>query len=102
VAIAFDDSAKLARDGRLTAAQMRKVIAESVSKIMGEKPHLHTIADWCREWAADKKLSRSEGTAKRYAMDWGGRRTVCDIRTFPIGLENPRRGKDLSTCQAPE
>jgi integrase len=66
VAIALEDSAKMARDGRITAAQMRKVIAESVSKITGEKPHLHTIADWCREWAADKKLSRSEGTAKRY------------------------------------
>jgi integrase len=69
VALTFEDAAREARHGNVTAAQMRKVIGMTLKNISGESPVLHTIADWCRSWVADKSLTRSPGTGQRYAAE---------------------------------
>ncbi len=86
VAFAYADAAWNAKHGRLTAIQMRKVISDTVVKITGEAPAFHSIAEWCRAWAADKKLSKSEGTAKRYVP------LIEEFLTF-LG---PKAAKDIS------
>jgi integrase len=86
VAITFEDAAKDAKRGNITAIHLRKVIGQTVAKITGEVPAVHSIADWGRAWAADKKLSRSEGTAKRYGPL---------IEEF-LSFLGPKAGKDIS------
>ena len=66
VALALEEAANKARAGFLTEALMRKTISETVRRLGGEPPSSHTVADWCRSWVADKKLSKATGTAARY------------------------------------
>jgi integrase len=86
VAIAYEDATRAARHGNATAAQMRKVITETLRSVSSEAVVLHTIADWCNAWVADKIKSKADGTGKRYGPE---------MKEFLAHL-GPKANKDLS------
>jgi integrase len=110
MSVAWEQSAKKARSGSLTAAQARKVLAEMVLISSGEALTNYTVQGWLNEWLKNKAGGSSENTMLRYRQvirdflaGMGIRAksslvgvTPGDIVTFRDTLR--QNGRAVSTC----
>ena len=85
ICMEWSRAADLGRQGALTEAQARKVVAEIVELAGGQPLHFRTAREWLESWVEIKRESRSEKTANRYGVT---------VRGFLEHL-GPRADKDL-------
>ncbi len=106
----WEETAGEARKGLLTAAQLRKVMAEMLSVSSGEElPHF-TVSKWLNDWLENKQASASPSTMLRYKQvvrdflkTMGSRAntplagvTPSDIARFRDTLR--KEGRAVTTC----
>ena len=110
ICMEWSRAADLGRQGALTEAQARKVVAEIVELAGGQPLHFRTAREWLESWVEVKRESRSGKTANRYAvttrgfLDHLGSRadkdlaqvTSRDIQTFRAS--ELASGKVAATC----
>lgn len=109
-AVEWEKLARQARQGELTAAQARKVIAEMVKVSSGEDMEFFTVSGWLSQWIESKAGSASSNTMLRYRqvvkdfLEGLGERaekslagiSPSDITKFRDGLRS--EGRTASTC----
>ena len=62
----LENAADLAMKGTLSEASAQTILSQMVEVSTGESLRQVSIADWMREWVAEKKGSKSNGTFVRY------------------------------------
>lgn len=110
ICVEWEQAAKKARRGSLTAAQARKILAEMVLISSGESLTNYTVEGWLNEWLINKAGKSSGNTMLRYRqvirdflLGMGPRAksslvgvTPGDIVTFRDTLR--QNGRAVSTC----
>ena len=66
IAVEWEQAALKARKGELAEEQAREVVNTIVQRAGGDPMVNHTIRSWFGGWIQDIKVSRADGTAKRY------------------------------------
>jgi len=66
ICVCWEKAAIEAREGRLTEAQVRKVLAEMVFSSSGEAVKNYTVEGWLNEWLEIKAGGASKNTMLRY------------------------------------
>lgn len=67
LAIEWERAAGLGRERLLTESLSREVIGGILERTTGEKLRQASLAEFCREWLANKTRSRQGGTSTRYS-----------------------------------
>jgi integrase len=66
VALEYERTASMGRDGVLTEAQVRKVLSEVLEKVTGDSFRHETVKDFLERWLRGKENAKSQGTHLRY------------------------------------
>lgn len=66
LAIAWEDTARKARQGLLTESQARQVISDIVELTSGQRLETYSVETWFKLWLSDKKDVRAPRTHERY------------------------------------
>ncbi len=62
----WERSARLAREGNLSEAQTRKILADILEKCSGEKLDTSTVRQFLESWVTSKSMVKATGTSRRY------------------------------------
>lgn len=72
IANQWERAAAKGRNGTLTEAQARRVVAEIVEDTTGEPLHFHSCAEWFSEWLAGKRGVVAERSLEKYEQVLSG------------------------------